>query len=76
MRLSIPALFLCLIFTFNVIFVFHEEAFISKGVMASRSSATVVNGCEKHRGECKEASGGSEESVFENEDYVYTNSLP
>ena len=33
-------------------------------------------GCGKQRGECKEERSGSEESVLENEDYVYTNSLP
>ncbi|CAJ1937999.1 unnamed protein product [Sphenostylis stenocarpa] len=59
------------------------EALISEGVVASASSATVVSlnlsstgGCEKQRGDCKEERSGSEESVLENEDYVYTNSLP
>ncbi|KAG5000178.1 hypothetical protein AAZX31_08G139100 [Glycine max] len=77
MRLLMPAaLFLFLMFSFNVICVFQGEALISEGVVASGSSATIAGGCEKQRGECKEESGESQESVFENEDYVYTNSLP
>lgn len=32
--------------------------------------------CSKDGVECKEGNGGSEENVFENEDYIYTNSLP
>lgn len=35
-----------------------------------------TGGCEKQRSECKEERSGWEESVLENEDYVYTNSLP
>jgi len=34
-------------------------------------------GCsEKQVVECKGENGGLEESVLENEDYIYTNSLP
>lgn len=33
--------------------------------------------CRKEDIECKEGNGGSDqENVFENEDYIYTNSLP
>ncbi|QCD84747.1 hypothetical protein DEO72_LG2g5103 [Vigna unguiculata] len=52
------------------------EALITQGVAASGTSATIRGGCGKQRGECKEERSGSEESVLENEDYVYTNSLP
>ncbi|ESW31746.1 hypothetical protein PHAVU_002G264100 [Phaseolus vulgaris] len=76
MKLFIPALFLFLVLTFNVTYVFQGEALISEGVVASGSSATITGGCEKQRGECREESSGSEESVLENEDYVYTNSMP
>ncbi|TKY60196.1 DNA damage-binding protein 1a [Spatholobus suberectus] len=43
---------------------------------SSMTGQDLAAGCDKQRGECKEGSGGSEERVFENEDYVYTNSLP
>jgi len=43
MKLFIPALFLFLMFTFNVMYVFQGEALISKGVVASGSSATIVS---------------------------------
>ncbi|KAK7358922.1 hypothetical protein VNO77_00863 [Canavalia gladiata] len=77
MRLLMLALFLFMIYTFNVIYAFQGEALIGEKVMVSGSSATIRrDGCEKQMGECKEESGGSEESVLENEDYVYTNSLP
>ncbi|KAL2342997.1 hypothetical protein Fmac_004282 [Flemingia macrophylla] len=66
--LIISAFFLFLIFTFNVICVFQGEALISEGVVASGNSSTTTDDCE--RSECKE------ENIFENEDYVYTNSLP
>lgn len=35
-------------------------------------------GCEKEGVECKKGNGGGglEENVLENEDYIYTNSLP
>jgi hypothetical protein len=32
--------------------------------------------CSEGIVECKEGNGSSEENVFENEDYIYTNSLP
>ncbi|BAT73340.1 uncharacterized protein HKW66_Vig0012120 [Vigna angularis] len=76
MKLIIPLFFLFLIFTFNVFYVFQGEALITQGVPPSGSSATITGGCEKQRGEYKEERSGSEESVLENEDYVYTNSLP
>ncbi|KAG5029731.1 hypothetical protein AAZX31_05G170800 [Glycine max] len=41
-----PALFLFLMFSFNVICVFQGEA-ISEGVVASGTSATITGGCEK-----------------------------
>lgn len=33
-------------------------------------------GCEEKGVECKEGNGGLQDTVLENEDYVYTNSLP
>ncbi|KAE9601283.1 hypothetical protein Lalb_Chr13g0296161 [Lupinus albus] len=77
MRFSILVLFLFLLFTFNVIYVVHGRVVINKGVVSSSSSTTTTrDGCEKQRSECKEGKGGSKEMEFENEDYVYTNSLP
>ncbi|AET04575.1 hypothetical protein MtrunA17_Chr8g0382911 [Medicago truncatula] len=78
MRFFIPVMFLFLLFTFNVTFAVQKGSFINKdAVLASGSSATVRSaGCDKQSGECKRKTGGSEETVFENEDYVYTNSLP
>ncbi|KAK2438663.1 hypothetical protein QL285_023418 [Trifolium repens] len=79
MRILILVMFLFLLFTFNVVYAVQKGSFINKdAVLASENSATVRSGgCEKQRGECKRRSGGSdEEAVFENEDYVYTNSLP
>ncbi|CAJ2676986.1 unnamed protein product [Trifolium pratense] len=78
MRLLIPVMFLFLLFTFNVVCAVQKGSFINKdAVLASGSSATVRSaGCEKQRGECKRRSGEFEATVFENEDYVYTNSLP
>jgi len=43
MKLFIPALFLFLMLTFNVTYVFQGEALISEGVVASGSSATIVS---------------------------------
>ncbi|KAK7247483.1 hypothetical protein RIF29_42366 [Crotalaria pallida] len=77
MSLSKPALFLFLLFTFNVMMhVVQGRVVINKDTVASGSSATRRAGCEKQRSECKEGNVGSEETQFENEDYVYTNSLP
>ncbi|CAJ2676988.1 unnamed protein product [Trifolium pratense] len=78
MRFLIPVMLLFLLFTFNVVCAVQKGSLINKdAVLASGSSATVRSGgCEKQRGECKGRSVGSEETVFENEDYVYTNSLP
>lgn len=35
-------------------------------------------GCGQDRGDCKQENGkgGAEEKLFENEDYIYTQSLP
>jgi len=33
-------------------------------------------GCEKQGFEYREGNGGLEDTVLENEDYIYTNSLP
>lgn len=35
-------------------------------------------GCGQERGDCKQGNGkgGAEEKLFENEDYIYTQSLP
>lgn len=35
-------------------------------------------GCGEERGDCKQGKGkvGAEEKMFENEDYIYTQSLP
>ncbi|RZC13048.1 hypothetical protein D0Y65_012668, partial [Glycine soja] len=45
-NILMPALFLFLMFSFNVICVFQGEA-ISEGVVASGTSATITGGCEK-----------------------------
>ncbi|KAK4256728.1 hypothetical protein QN277_006415 [Acacia crassicarpa] len=75
MTLLKPALFLVLvIFVFNVIFAVNNDEL----VVGSVSSSSVVRrgGFEKEDFECKKGNGGLEENVLENEDYIYTNSLP
>ncbi|OIW00437.1 hypothetical protein TanjilG_05787 [Lupinus angustifolius] len=74
MRLSILALFLFLLFTFNVIYLVHGGVVINKEVVGS--TTTRKAGCGNQRSDCIEGNGGSKETEFENEDYVYTNSLP
>lgn len=79
MKLLKPALFLCLVSIFIVVYVVQREAVTNEQVAggASQSSVTVKrSGCEKQGFECKEGSGGSQDTVLENEDYIYTNSLP
>ncbi|CAL0325154.1 unnamed protein product [Lupinus luteus] len=50
---------------------------INKDAVGYRSSATTRKaGCGNQRSECIEGNGGSKETEFENEDYVYTHSLP
>ncbi|TKY73914.1 hypothetical protein E2542_SST02671 [Spatholobus suberectus] len=74
MRLSKPALLLFLVFIFTVV---QGEAVTNERVVVSKSSTTVGRGgCEKQGFECKEGNGGLEDTVLENEDYIYTNSLP
>ncbi|KAM7523687.1 hypothetical protein LguiA_013589 [Lonicera macranthoides] len=50
----------------------------NKLVVGSVSSVDMgkAQSCKRETGKCKEDKGGSEERVFENEDYIYTQSLP
>ncbi|QCE15330.1 hypothetical protein DEO72_LG11g2339 [Vigna unguiculata] len=77
MRLFKPALLLFLLFIFTVV---QGQQLTNGRLLGSQSSTTVrgEGGCsEKEDFECKEGkNGGLEESVSENEDYIYTNSLP
>ncbi|KAK7317012.1 hypothetical protein RJT34_00885 [Clitoria ternatea] len=77
MRLLKPPLFLSLVFIFTVIYVVQGEAVTKEGVVGPGSSATVrIGSCEKQGVECTEGNGWSEDTVLENEDYIYTHSLP
>ncbi|KAL2339448.1 hypothetical protein Fmac_007388 [Flemingia macrophylla] len=74
MRLSKPALLLFLVFIFTVV---QGEALTNEKFVGAESSTTVTRGgCEKQGAECKVGNGGLEDTVLENEDYIYTNSLP
>ncbi|KAG5019357.1 hypothetical protein AAZX31_06G138800 [Glycine max] len=75
MRLSKPALLLFLVFIFTVV---QGQAVTNERVVCSKSSTTVrrSGGCEKQGFEYKEGNGGLEDTVLENEDYIYTNFLP
>ncbi|RDX98984.1 hypothetical protein CR513_18030, partial [Mucuna pruriens] len=63
MRLSKPALLLFLLFIFIVV---QGEAVTNERVVWRTGDCV----------ECKEGNGGLEDTVLENEDYIYTNSLP
>ncbi|KAI9113724.1 hypothetical protein K1719_014975 [Acacia pycnantha] len=51
----------------------NDELVVGSG---SSSSVDRRGGCEKEGFECKKGNGGLEENVLENEDYIYTNSIP
>ncbi|KAJ1429774.1 hypothetical protein SESBI_08179 [Sesbania bispinosa] len=66
-------------FIMSYVVLVQKEAVTNQRVVGDGSVNSVTvrrGGCEKEGGECKEGNGGSEDTVLENEDYVYTNSLP
>ncbi|KAM3708783.1 hypothetical protein ACB098_02G124000 [Castanea mollissima] len=78
MRFSRLAFLLTLSFIYYLIFVAQGKADTNELLVGS--AGTSVNEgraeCSKDAVECKEGNGGSEENAYENEDYIYTNSLP
>uniref|UniRef100_A0A7N2LYV5 Uncharacterized protein n=1 Tax=Quercus lobata TaxID=97700 RepID=A0A7N2LYV5_QUELO len=78
MRFSRLAFLLTLAFIYYLIFVAQGKADTNELLVGS--AGTSVNEgraeCSKDAVECKEGNGGSEENAYENEDYIYTNSLP
>ncbi|KAF7834232.1 putative transmembrane protein [Senna tora] len=83
-NLAFFLLFLGFIIFNNVIYVIQSEAVNSNELVVGSGSSSSPNvrrngnngGCEKQGVECKEGNGEWEENVVENEDYIYTNSLP
>ncbi|KAK7410832.1 hypothetical protein VNO78_01972 [Psophocarpus tetragonolobus] len=75
MRLSKPALLLFLVFIFTIV---QGEALSNERVVTVVCFEFLkrIGSCEKQGIECKEGNGGLEDKVLENEDYIYTNSLP
>ncbi|KAI3451093.1 hypothetical protein Pfo_007758 [Paulownia fortunei] len=43
---------------------------------AGKSTELVKGKCNKEKVECKEGNEGSQETILESEDYIYTQSLP
>ncbi|KAH1112596.1 hypothetical protein AAZX31_04G201100 [Glycine max] len=72
MRLSKPTLLLFLVFIFTTV---QGQAVTNERVVGSESVRR-SGGCEKQGFEYREGNGGLEDTVLENEDYIYTNSLP
>ncbi|KAG2716504.1 hypothetical protein I3843_03G131600 [Carya illinoinensis] len=78
MRFSKRSLFLFLVLFYCLIFLVQGEPKANR--LAVGSAGTSANGrvgCGMEVVECRQGNEGPEDqSVFENEDYIYSNSLP
>ncbi|KAK6792053.1 hypothetical protein RDI58_011134 [Solanum bulbocastanum] len=71
------------IFIFHLLFLAHGRQVVPNNDLIVDSSKDLMKKGEKGRcgqekGDCKQGNGkgGAEEKLFENEDYIYTQSLP
>ncbi|KAI4317209.1 hypothetical protein L6164_025099 [Bauhinia variegata] len=81
MRLTTPTLFLIMIFGFIVIYVIHSrEAVTNELAVPSHHEGSAITvrktGFGKEGIERKKGNDGSGKQVLEDEDYIYTNSIP
>ncbi|KAJ8543731.1 hypothetical protein K7X08_025349 [Anisodus acutangulus] len=66
----------------HLLFLAHGGQVVSTNDLIVDSSGDSMKvgkgGCGEERGDCKQGNGkgGAEEKLFENEDYIYTQSLP
>ncbi|OIT26861.1 hypothetical protein A4A49_25184 [Nicotiana attenuata] len=76
---NLYSLAIALVLIFHFLFLAHAHQLVSNDLIVDSSGDSMkveTNGCEKERGDCKQrnGNGGKEESMFENEDYIYTQS--
>ncbi|KAK4721930.1 hypothetical protein R3W88_012163 [Solanum pinnatisectum] len=69
------------ILIFHLLFLAHGRQVVTNNdliVDSSKDSMKKGEGCGQEKGDCKQGNGkgGAEEKLFENEDYIYTQSLP
>ncbi|MCD7456652.1 hypothetical protein HAX54_032598 [Datura stramonium] len=71
------------ILIFHLLFLVHGGQVVTTNDVIVDSSGDSMEvgkkgGCGQERGDCKQGNGkgGAEENFFENEDYIYTQSLP